>query len=426
MPPIVQKIAVATTFLSFVVGLGVAPNAIAISLPTSAEIVQSQTASVSSEKHLVCKHDPLTAADAVLAADLIRTANLLRQMPTQVTTVQTERTSEPREIVPRTITAAITAAPVKIRSVRPEIAAMSAEMSAISAANLSKSQLLTAVITAETLEKWLRESGPALIKSFATREFPNVSAEQLSAFQIGAPVKAYYFTDKQDANGFPIISESNLRLAPISDAQGNAVGVIQVELETEATTSRQVFADAKLGQSILPPPATAQAPEDPETLVYDSALKAWFIVHGKSIEAASTSGEKVVLGAIPLTQFFTQRNAIVSKGTTATSLDQQSSSPDVVEDSRKHIAALVVILLMTGIFMVSITWLVWEFKFDQSRKRGQTQTLWNWATGHRRIVRSEAQETQPKKIKFIESSGQVTLYQKPEKLKQQEAQADLA
>lgn len=394
----VQKIAVAATFLSFVVGLGVVPNAVASSLPTSTEISQIQTASVSSENHFVFKHDSRTATDAIFTADSLRAASLPMQTATQITTMSAGST---RQLM------AVTDVTVKSRSVPPKIAATPSEISAIPAANRSKAQLLTAAITAETLEKWLRESGPALIKSFATREFPNASAEQLSTFQIGKPAEAYYFTDKQDANGFPIISESNLRLAPISDAQGNAVGVIQVELETEATTSRQVFADAKLGQSILPPPATARVPKDPETLVYDSALKAWFIVRGKSIEAASTSGEKVALGAIPLTQFFTQRNAIVSKGTTATSLDQQSTSPKVVEDSREHLVALVVILLMVGIFMVSIAWLVWEFRFDHSHKRGQTQTLWNWTTGHRRIVRSETQETQLKKIKFdrIKRSG---------------------
>lgn len=284
--------------------------------------------------------------------------------------------------------------------------------------------ILMTPISDETLNQWLRESGLALVKSFAAREFPNVSVEKMETFQIGEPVNVYLLTEEQDNNGFPIIAESLLRLAPISDAQGNAVGVIQVELNKDNTESRQVFGDAKLGQSILPPPANSKKTQDPETLVYDSALKAWFVVSGKVIEAASTSGEKFVLGSVPIEQFFAQRKEIVSAGTTATSIDQQSIVEKTTQDSQKQFFSSVVVLLMSGIFIFSLIWLVWESRFEQSRKRGPAQALWNWTTGHRRIVRSEAQETQTEKIKFAESSGKVTLYQKPEKLKQQDKQVD--
>ncbi|XCB30561.1 hypothetical protein RQN30_03980 [Arcanobacterium hippocoleae] len=93
-------------------------------------------------------------------------------------------------------------------------------------------------------------------------------------------------------------------MAPISDNDGNAVGVIQVELDKENPNTRQVIADVKLGQRLLPPPASSQQRPDPETLIYDQPLKAWFAVKDKSIEAASQSGESVVLGSVPLDVFF--------------------------------------------------------------------------------------------------------------------------
>lgn len=266
-------------------------------------------------------------------------------------------------------------------------------------------------ITEETLEKWLKDAGLAVIKSFAANEFPKMQPSEIAALQIGKPVKAYKFADTTDSAGKALISESNLRVAPIFDAQGNAVGVIQVELNKENNDSRKVIGDANFGQHLLPPPANSQQHQDSSKLVYDPALEAWFVVKEKNVEAASASAENIVLGAVPIDVFFAQRKLIISDGATANSLDKQVDEKSEIAKAQQNFSVLVILLAILGIFLVSVFWLIWESKYEKNRDFGASRIIWNWATGHRRILHSKEKER--KKIKFSQSSGDVTLYQKP-------------
>ncbi|WP_353067264.1 hypothetical protein [Arcanobacterium hippocoleae] len=271
------------------------------------------------------------------------------------------------------------------------------------------------LISDETLEKWLKESGMALVKSFASQEFPSLQAAQIAQLQIGKPVKVYSFKDETDVNGWPIITQSKLRVAPISDSQGNALGMIQIELDTDATSTRKVFGDAKLAQHLLPPPASSQQVPDAETLIYDTELKAWFAVKGKSILAASASGENLVLGTVPLEVFYTQRKGIISDGETADSLEKQQVTAPQIYDSTQWLASLIVAGVIAAILVFSLAWLIWESRFERARKQSAADALWYWATGHHRTVRSseKVSEIGKKKVKFSESSGEVTLYESP-------------
>ncbi|XCB30562.1 hypothetical protein RQN30_03985 [Arcanobacterium hippocoleae] len=62
--------------------------------------------------------------------------------------------------------------------------------------------LLNVEITDSTLEKWLQESGLAVIKSYAPTVFPDVTAEEIIAYKIGKPVKVFRFAEKKDKTGF--------------------------------------------------------------------------------------------------------------------------------------------------------------------------------------------------------------------------------
>ncbi|XCB30560.1 hypothetical protein RQN30_03975 [Arcanobacterium hippocoleae] len=72
---------------------------------------------------------------------------------------------------------------------------------------------------------------------------------------------------------------------------------------------------------------------------------------------------------------------------------------------------IVVLALMLLLFVSSIAWLIWESRFEHLRKHKKANMLWEWATGHLRIVRFGDKDAQQRKVKFSESGGKVTLYE---------------
>lgn len=212
-------------------------------------------------------------------------------------------------------------------------------------------------LSKDEVTTWFSEQGLSAVISRAAKDLPSMSANDVAALQIGRPraVNAIVSIDSGSASK---ISESNWWIASLNAPNGEYVGALWADFSASSPADEQVTDDTALAALLRD---IAQGSADPQSLVFDPQLHAWFFVHDQLVSQVGEVGKRIVAGEINLDDFLVQRDRLVGINAAKNERLENSSQAMVQEDRRvTPVGIVVTALLIVALMTVSLLWLRWE------------------------------------------------------------------
>lgn len=249
----------------------------------------------------------------------------------------------------------------------------------------------------EDVTAWFAEKAPATVRSHGAEEFPKASAEELAAMSVGTPRKTGALA--RGTAPAAAIQPSARWIAPIMSGD-TPVGAVSVNITDGVASDEIVRGDTRLG--------AATAREDKGGIfVWDSQLSAWFALREASVEPADSAGAKIILGAIPLTDFLAQRERILSSSTPIPDPPQDRPAAATNEGHNLPVT-IALVLLVIGVLIASLVWLRSEQVQSPAHEEMQDDDL-------DRVTRKGMIGTREAKMRFRDLGNKVKIYKSPNK-----------
>ncbi|MEW6860280.1 hypothetical protein [Trueperella pyogenes] len=247
-------------------------------------------------------------------------------------------------------------------------------------------------IVPDDVAAWFNDKAVATVRSHAAEAFPEASADDISAMTVGLPRQTGMLGRRTTANAIQL---SQRWIAPI--LRGNdAVGAVSVDFASGVAGDEIVLGDERL--------AAAIARDEKVTFVWDNQLSAWFTVRESTIEPADLAGTKIILGAVPLTDFLAQRERLLSGSTPVPEppKDGQSVAP---QTGTNLPLTITMILSVLGLLIGSLVWLRSE-QVSTSEADFSTDEF-AAVERHGTVNRGES------KMRFSDSGRKINVYKSP-------------
>lgn len=243
-------------------------------------------------------------------------------------------------------------------------------------------------------------SAPTLVSARGIEAFPEASAEEISSYTIGTPIRVAEMATNASVPEAALLDVSRWA-APISDDEG-PVGAVSLIAGASNLDDAMVVGDTRLGTELA-------AEQVGQIVIFDPEFSAWFVLRDQAIEPADVSGANVVLGTVPFEDFLHQRIRLLDRQAIPTS----SADPvvDPAEDSGiSIIQVLIIVLGLIAIVTTSLIWLRWDQNRDEEFFEEEEEE--DLTVNRKGVVGSH--ESKPR---FKDSAGTVSVYQRPKSSK---------